>query len=58
MEGPYIAFGNSCVANPWGELCGKTDANESTVYADIDFEYVDRIREQLPLLKARKPDVY
>ena len=58
MEGTYTAFGNSCVANPWGELCGKTDGNESNVYADIDFEYVDKIRNQLPLLKARKPDVY
>ena len=58
MEGPYVAFGNSCISNPWGELCGKTDGNESNVYADIDFGYVDRIRDQLPLLKARKPDVY
>lgn len=57
-EGPYMAYGNSCVANPWGEFCGKTDANESIVYADIDFDYVETIREQLPLLKARKTDVY
>ena len=58
IAGPYTAFGNSCVANPWGEFCAKTDANESIAYADIDFSYVDAIREQLPLLKARKLDVY
>jgi len=57
-DGHYIAYGNSCVANPWGEFCAKTDANESIVYAKIDFEYVEAIRDQLPLLKARKPDVY
>jgi predicted amidohydrolase len=58
MNGHYIAFGNSCVSNPWGEFCAKTDANESIAYADIDFSYVDAIREQLPLLKARKVDAY
>ena len=57
-KGPYQAYGNSCVANPWGELCGKTDAGESIVYTEIDFEYVDDIRSQLPLLKHRKPALY
>lgn len=56
--GPYIAFGNSLVANPWGELCGKTDAGESIVYANLDSNYIEAIREQLPLLKARRPELY
>ena len=57
-KGPYVAFGNSLVANPWGEVCGKTDAGESLVYASLDSTYVDAIREQLPLLKARRPEIY
>jgi predicted amidohydrolase len=58
MEGPYQAYGNSLVANPWGEFSGKTDALESTVFAKIDLDYVDDIRNQLPLLKHRKPEFY
>lgn len=58
IEGPYIAYGNSCVVNPWGEFCGKTDGNESIVYANLDFEYFEDIRNQLPLLKARRPEMY
>jgi len=57
-EGPYQAYGNSCVANPWGEFCGKTDARESIVYAKIDLDYVEEIRNQLPLLKHRRPALY
>lgn len=57
-EGPYQAYGNSCVANPWGEFCGKTDARESIVYAEIDLDYLEGIREQLPLLKHRRPALY
>lgn len=56
--GPYIAFGNSLVANPWGEICGKTDAGESIVYASLDNNSIDSLREQLPLLKARRPEIY
>lgn len=57
-EGPYQAYGHSCVANPWGEICGKTDSRESIVYAEIDLDYLEGIRDQLPLLKHRRPALY
>jgi predicted amidohydrolase len=57
-EGPYQAYGNSCVVNPWGDYCGRTDARESIVYAKIDLDYVEEIRSQLPLLKHRRPSLY
>ena len=58
VEGPYQAYGNSCVANPWGEFAGRTDARESIVFAEIDLDYLEEIRNQLPLLKHRKPAFY
>jgi omega-amidase len=57
-DGPYQAFGNSCVVDPWGEICGKTGARESIVYSEIDYNYLEEIRNQLPLLKHRKPELY
>ncbi len=57
-EGPYQAYGNSCVVNPWGEFCGRTDARESIVYASIDLDYLEDVRNQLPLLKHRRPSLY
>ena len=57
-EGVYVAYGNSCIATPWGEFAAHADEKECIIYADIDFDYVDSIREQLPLLKHRRPELY
>ena len=57
-DGVYVAYGNSCIATPWGEFAAHADEKEGIIYADIDFDYVDSIREQLPLLKHRRPELY
>ncbi len=59
MEGSsYIAFGHSLVASPWGEVLCDAGICETVLYCDIDFDYADDIRAQLPLLSARREDVY
>lgn len=58
VTGPYQAYGHSCIVNPWGEFCGKLDAREGILYGDVDTDYMDSIRDQLPLLKHRKPEIY
>ena len=58
MEGPYQAYGNSCIASPWGDFISHTDEKEGIVYGDIDIDYLDSVREQLPLLKHRRPELY
>jgi len=57
-HGHYQAYGHSCVATPWGEFSARTDTRESVVLAEIDFDYIDSIRQQLPILKHRRPDIY
>ncbi len=54
----YRAFGNSCVADPWGTVVAKTNENPGVIFADIDFAQIRKIREQLPLLKHRRPEIY
>ena len=58
MDASYHAFGNSGVVNPWGVFSGKLDEKEGIAYSDIDFDYVDEIRDQLPLLKHRREEIY
>lgn len=58
-EGQYYqAYGHSCIVNPWGEFCARTDTRESIVYGEIDSSYQEEIRNQLPLLRHRRPEVY
>lgn len=58
MDGVYQAYGSSCITTPWGEFLAKADEKECIVYGDIDLDYVDSIRQQLPLLKHRREEIY
>lgn len=57
-QGPYIAYGHSLVAGPWGKILAEAGTGQQVLYASIDLEYLDKVREELPLLKHLKPDLY
>ena len=57
-NGVYVAYGNSCIASPWAEFIAHADEKEQIIYGDIDLDRVDAIRQQLPLLKHRRPELY
>lgn len=54
----YVAWGNSTVVNPWGEVIGKADEKEQIVYADIDLNYLKEVRNMIPISKQRRSDLY
>lgn len=58
LESPYIAYGHSCLVTPWGEFCAKADFRECIIYGEVDTEYTESIRQQLPLLQHRRPELY
>lgn len=57
-EGVYTAYGHSLVVNPWGEIIAEAEEGESIIYSDIDTRYIEKIRNELPLLKHRRIDIY
>ncbi|MCD8348854.1 MAG: carbon-nitrogen hydrolase family protein [Lachnospiraceae bacterium] len=54
----YHAYGHSLAVSPWGEILAELDEQEGILSCDIDLSKTEEIREQLPLLKARRTDVY
>ena len=54
----YISYGNSIITSPWGEVLGKLDEKEGMLIQDIDLDRVEAVREQLPLIKQRRTDIY
>ncbi|NWI13184.1 NIT2 amidase, partial [Crypturellus soui] len=54
----YVAWGHSTVVNPWGEVIAKAGTEESILYADIDLKKLAEIREQIPVLKQKRNDLY
>ncbi|XP_041067147.1 omega-amidase NIT2 [Carcharodon carcharias] len=54
----YVAWGHSSIVNPWGEVVTKAGTEETIVYADIDLKYLSDIRQQIPVLKQKRHDLY
>lgn len=58
MESSYISYANSIIVNPWGNVIYKANEKECFDVIDIDLNEVENIRKQLPLISARRCDVY
>ncbi|XP_045619339.1 omega-amidase NIT2 isoform X1 [Procambarus clarkii] len=54
----YIAWGHSSVVSPWGEVIATCEDEEAIIYGDIDLEYVDKVRQMIPLNHQRRNDLY
>jgi omega-amidase len=54
----YVAYGNSMVVDPWGDILSRAGKDEEIVYADISISRVEKIRNELPLLSHRRTDIY
>ena len=54
----YVAYGNSMVVDPWGNVLCRAGAEETTLYADLDMDRLKAVRAQLPILSARRTDLY
>lgn len=54
----YVAYGHSMIADPWGKILAEADESEMIVYAVVDGNYVKKVRDELPILKNRREDIY
>ena len=54
----YHAWGHSIVVSPWGDVAAQMDEKPGVQVTEIDLAAVDDVRAQLPLLSARRTDVY
>lgn len=54
----YVSYANSIVVSPWGKIVFRADEKPVTRVVEIDLKMNDEIRKQLPLLAARRTDLY
>jgi predicted amidohydrolase len=57
-EGPYVSYGHSLAVSPWGDVLTMMEAAPGMVMVELDLDYVDKVRRELPLLQHRRKDVY
>lgn len=54
----YVAYGHSMIVDPWGKVLAQAGVGEEIIYATIKSSLIKEIRNQLPLLKNRRDDLY
>ena len=54
----YTSWGHSILTDPWGRVVKELDEKEGILLETIDLGYEDGVRQQLPLLKHRRQDMY
>ncbi|WP_414468771.1 carbon-nitrogen hydrolase family protein [Methanobacterium sp. ACI-7] len=54
----YVAYGNSMIVDPWGNICSRAGEKEEIIYAYINLDKIQKVRRELPLIKNRRNDIY
>jgi predicted amidohydrolase len=54
----FTSFGSSLVVDPWGVVVARSAERPGVTIAEIDLDYSDNVRAQIPSLKNRRADVY
>ena len=51
-------YGHSMVVDPWGTVTAQCSEGVGTLIAELDMDYLEAVRRQLPLRQHRRQDVY
>lgn len=54
----YTSYANSIIVSPWGDIISRMDEKEGYTVRNIDLNYVEKVRAELPLLKHIRKDIY
>lgn len=54
----FQAYGKSLIVDPWGNVIAKASDKPCVITAEIDLDYLDSIRRQIPTLDNRREDMY
>ena len=56
--GRFGAYGHSMIVDPWGKVLAEIPEGEGLAMAEIDLDYLDQVRANLPCLEMRRSDLY
>ncbi|MDB4968416.1 MAG: Aliphatic amidase AmiE [Myxococcales bacterium] len=49
-----VTYGHACIIDPWGHILAEVGDHEGVAVAELDFEYQERLRRELPALDHRR----
>ena len=54
----YYSYGHSIVVNPWGEVICQLGTKEELKIVEIDLSEIEKVRNEIPVLKNKRNDLY
>lgn len=57
-EAGYKAYGHSIVCDPWGRVVSQLGTECGIAVTEIDLDYIEKVRKELPLLEHRREELY
>lgn len=48
------SYGNSMIVDPWGKVIARASDKEGIITADIDLDYLKKVRDSIPCLSHKK----
>lgn len=58
IKSDCTAYGKSMIVDPWGNIIAKAPDYPCVITAEIDLNYINKVRNQVLSLKNRRPDLY
>lgn len=57
-EGDYPAWGHSMAVDPWGTVLADVGEPAGIGFAELDFDYLEKVRANVPTSKQKRNDLY
>lgn len=54
----FQAYGKSMIIDPWGNIIAMAPDKPCVITAEIDLEYLEKVRKQILTIENRRPDIY
>lgn len=53
-----VYYGRTIIINPWGIILSKAPDETGVIFAEIDLDYIRSVRQNIPCIECRRPNVY
>eukprot|EP00400_MALV-I_sp_L67-5_P000856 gene856-954_t len=57
-DGGYCSWGHSTIVDPWGKILAMAQEQPTAIHSKLDFSRLDEARNNIPVSKQRRPEVY